>query len=232
MRGGGVLRRSGARTAKTCPVQTAREAIGTIVHGMRLTMLTKGQWSMIDLLEALLEQTGPADVLVSTWTTGIRDARQARRLLDKSRIRSLRIATDRSFPSRQPEYARELLELFGPDAIRCVRNHAKFLVVENEEWAFVARGSLNLNRNPRWEQVDLDEDRELASFFRESAEELWRTMPQAWSFSDAEVRAAFESSLGGGVATDLYGTGDPPKEDGLPDWSEIAADLPRWSDLD
>lgn len=46
------------------------------------------------------------------------------------------------------------------------------------------------------------------------------------------IRSAFESSLGGGVATDLYGTGDPPKEDGLPDWREIAADLPRWSDLD
>jgi len=38
---------------------------------------TKGQFSMVDLLEALLERTGEADVMISTWTAATRDLQRS-----------------------------------------------------------------------------------------------------------------------------------------------------------
>ena len=53
------------RAAKT---GSARQAIGQLARGMELYILTYGQFSLIDALIAIVEQTGPADVTLSTWT--------------------------------------------------------------------------------------------------------------------------------------------------------------------
>jgi hypothetical protein len=144
---------------------SAARCLTEFAPGIALTGLTMGQFSLLDLVAAVLEKTGPADVMVSTWTTGIRDIERAAWLLDTGAIRSFRLLTDRSFPQRQPEYCKALINRFGLEAIRSTRTHAKFAVICNEGWNVVVRSSMNLNTNPRFEQFDLDDSAELAAFF-------------------------------------------------------------------
>lgn len=153
------------RAVIEAPFQSAAACIGRLDIGCRLTGVTCGQFSLLDLIAAVLEQTGPADVTVSTWTTGIRDVVRAAWLLESGSIRSFALLTDRSFPQRQPAYCRALVDRFGEGAIRSTRTHAKFAVIRNDVWSICIRSSMNLNTNPRFEQFDLDDDAALCAFF-------------------------------------------------------------------
>lgn len=177
------------------PAGAASEAIGTLVPGCRVVGITKGQFSLLDLLRACLDQTGPADVLVSTWTTGIRDAETAAWLLRSGEIRSLQFLTDRSFPTRQPAYALRLVELFGEDAVVCTKTHAKFALIRNERWDLCIRSSMNLNRNPRFEQFDLDDSAEICDFFAAFADEVRTRMRVGIDITNTEVDRAFDAVM-------------------------------------
>jgi hypothetical protein len=48
-------------------------------------------------------------------------------------------------------------EQFGPDSVRYVVNHAKIATVEGGGYRVLLRGSMNLNFNPRFEQLDITE---------------------------------------------------------------------------
>ena len=68
---------------------TAADAIGQLEPGCEIYTLTFGQFSLIDAICALLEQTGPADVTLSTWSAAAADLERAAALLERSSIRSL-----------------------------------------------------------------------------------------------------------------------------------------------
>jgi hypothetical protein len=154
-----------------------------------------GQFSLIDLITAIVERIGPADVRLSTWTTGIKDMETAMALLDTGRLRSLQILTDRSFPSRQPAYAARLVQLFGPDAVVCTQVHAKVAVLRAPGWAVTVRSSMNLNRNDRFEQFDLDEGEPLAAFYGAWFDQLRKDAGTGIDFQNSEQAAAYEAAL-------------------------------------
>ena len=163
------------RAAKSC---AARQAIGDIEHGMELYVLTFGQFSLIDAIVHLVEQTGPADVDVSVWTAAHADMSRASALLEQSKVRRMRWLVDRSFEGRQPSFTRRMRELFGAASIRVTASHCKFVVIRNEEWNLCVRTSMNLNQNPRLENLEISDDAEFCgwltgvvdSVFAEAAE--------------------------------------------------------------
>lgn len=179
---------------------SAIEAIGTLSPGIRLFGMTKGQFSLLDLISAILKQTGPADVIVSTWTTGISDAENARALLEKGDIRSMQLLTDRSFQTRQPQYCRRMVEVFGQEAIRVTRTHAKFALIQNDGWNIVVRSSMNLNKNPRFEQFDLDDDADLYEFLFQHVQEIFDKTPAGLIVPVERVDTVFSEALGGGLS--------------------------------
>jgi hypothetical protein len=126
--------------------------------------LCKGQFSLIDLVVYCLQTTGPADLVVSTWTAANSDIQHAFRLLTEGAVRTLRFLVDFSFPSRQPAYSAALVERFGPEAIRICKNHAKFILLQNETWNLVIRTSMNLNENRRLENFEISDDRNMAEY--------------------------------------------------------------------
>lgn len=182
-------------TFRIAAVETASAAIGKMEPGCRIIGITKGQFSLLDLLRAVLAQTGPADVIVSTWTTGIRDAENAGWLLANGDMTSFTLLTDRSFPKRQPKYCRRVRELFGEESILATNTHAKFAMVRNKDWRVVIRSSMNLNRNKRFEQFDIDDSREMYEFFLAFVDEIRRTTPNGITSSEAEVEAGFQRAL-------------------------------------
>lgn len=59
---------AGRRKAARESFQSAAECIGTVEPGMSLFAITRGQWSMIDAILAVLDQVGPAKLSLWTWT--------------------------------------------------------------------------------------------------------------------------------------------------------------------
>jgi len=171
---------------------SARDALSDWGHGKRIVGVTGGQFSLIDLLRATLEHTGPADVTLSAWTAGIRDAEEAAWLLNSGKIRRLRWLIDRSFATRQPRYCHEVTQRFGSEAFVVTNNHAKFFTVENEEWSACCRSSMNLNTNRRMEQFDLDDHPAITGMFRDLVDRIEAEMPEGLRVTSAKVDDGFD----------------------------------------
>lgn len=170
-------RASVRRTRSVAATESASAVFADLAHGCEIAVLTHGQFSFIDALQALLAATGPADVTISTWSAANVDLEHARRFLDDGRVRSLRFLVDRSFATRQPDYCATLIRLFGPDAIRTTRLHAKFATIRNDEWALAVRTSMNLNENPRLEYIEVSDDADFASFLDGVVDEVYASQP-------------------------------------------------------
>ncbi len=200
--------RSGRVVRRTLTAPTAAKAVGPITRGMEVFGLSKGQFSLIDLIEHVLSGTGPADVVISTWTAANADLDFALAFLGDGRVRSLRFVVDFSFPSRQPAYCAALRERFGDDAVRLTKTHAKFVTVTNEEWAVVIRSSMNLNENRRLESWEISDDAAMAAFALELVAELFESHAPGAQFAkgpaqnEKEFELLGEQSYFGDGATD------------------------------
>lgn len=146
-------------------IRSAADLIGDVGRGERVCGVTAGQFSLIDLIHHLLDLSGPADVVISTWTAGVKDAEHAKRAQRTGRVKSMIWIVDRSFISRQPMYAERLVALYGDDAIRVTRTHAKFVIIDGPERRFVVQSSMNLNQNKRMESFDITEGDDIADHY-------------------------------------------------------------------
>ena len=191
------LLQSSASRQEVAAMGSASQCLGTITPGMRVVGLTKGQFSLLDIIRALLAQTGPAHLAVSTWSTGIRDADNVAWLLSTNDLLSFRLLVDRSFELVNERNAKVVKAKFGDEFIRSSNVHCKFFLLYNDDWHFVCRSSMNLNRNPRFEQFDLDDDLDLFGFFDDFLAEIWREAKPGMFASRAVIDPPFHRSFGG-----------------------------------
>jgi hypothetical protein len=165
--------------------ESAVEAVaGLDLDGREIFGLTKGQFSLIDLLDALLTTTGPAELTVSTWTAANTDVSTALEMIASGRITRARWLVDLTFVRRCPQLAARIRQAFGDDAIRVTRNHAKFAVLTNATWQVVVRTSMNLNHNPRLEDFTVAHDPQLADFLAAAVNDLWTTQKRSMADGD------------------------------------------------
>lgn len=181
------------REIRECFCGKATQAIGEITPGCEIFGFTKGQFSLMDLIIAILEQAGPAQVDISTWTAGDADIRHCYQFVESGKITSARWVVDRSFPTRQPEYFEALCRRFQPESVRITRTHAKFCLIRNEEWDIVLRSSMNLNKNPRFENFEISDDPELADYFASVVNEIFDSVRCGREPSGSEVHHGFQS---------------------------------------
>lgn len=193
------------------PFANASAALGKLTPGCRVVGLTKGQFSLLDLIQAALAQTGPAEVLVSTWTQGKVEMQGIEKLLNSGRVTSFRLLVDRSFIARHPDHVRRIQKALGADVIRQTNTHAKFVLIAGGGYAITIRTSMNLNHNPRLEQFDLDDNPEIYAFFKSAVEELYRRVPAGLNVAASEIERGFANATLGGEMDE--------------DWAEDAAVL-------
>jgi hypothetical protein len=153
--------------------ESAAECIGSLAPGVRVTGLTAGQFSSIDAMEHMVDELGPAEVRVSTWTTGLYDVQRAAAIRLEGRIKFVRMLLDRGTFEKSPKFAGPLIDALGVDAFRCLSVHAKIIIVSGARGSAVMRSSMNLNKNLRTEQFDIDVCDEIASFYTEWFDGLW-----------------------------------------------------------
>ena len=160
----------------------ARQTIAGFDHGMDILALTYGQFSLIDLVQATLEVTGPADVTIATWSAGFYDLEAAENFRDCGMIRSIRFVMDSGRAKRGQAGVHEVGEIFGPDSYIQIRTHAKFVLIRNEEWDVCITSSMNLNKNIRCEQFEMTDDAERCEMFEDFVQAAFDEAPASRSF--------------------------------------------------
>ena len=144
--------------------ESAKEAISGLTKTVDVFGFSKGQFSLIDIITACLERTGPAALVLSTWTAKHADLTQMMGFLKSGLVTDAKFILDFSFQRRAPAVAQAIRDTFGIESLRITRNHAKFFLLGNAEWSLTCKTSMNLNTNPRLEDFDISNDRNLFDF--------------------------------------------------------------------
>ena len=177
--------------------RSAAETIGPITKEMSLFALTRGQFSMIDMIHYILAEIGPAAVSVWTWTIADYEVEAMESLLVRSEITAATLVIDQSADRRNGLMIERWRQRFGDQAVRICKNHAKIARVWNDRFRVLLRGSMNLNFNPRFEQLDITEGGEDFDLVERVEGEL-PVLPRQYSNAETEaatgVSRAFEMS--------------------------------------
>jgi hypothetical protein len=171
---------------------TADQAVQSLVKDYRLIGLTRGQFSLIDLIHSVLKKTGPAKVICCTWSAGIKDANQVRWMLNSKLLDSFTLVTDHSFATRQKKYALAIEDLFGSENIRTSEVHAKFVLIHNDNWKIAIRTSMNLNANKTCETFEIDESKEIFDFYFNFVKSTFDNTPKGFEEKSWKVNKALD----------------------------------------
>ncbi len=175
--------------------KNAAETIGPIELGLNLFAITRGQFSMIDIINYLLSQMGKSGVSVWTWVVADYEVEVMTALIENGRLTEGNLIVDYSAGKRNPEIIESWREKFGEGSVKVCKNHAKIARIWNNQYRFLARGSMNLNYNPRFEQLDLTEggkDYELVERIENELSVLPRLHSSEEASAASKVNLAFE----------------------------------------
>lgn len=154
------------------------EAFPTLRPGMSEFVLSNGYFSFADLIEYLLETTGPAWLDVATWVASGEALGQIEHLISSRQIHRARFLID-PIATRAARKDRKILETInkiGGD-VRLLKNHCKFAVLYNHNWNFIVETSANLNKNLRVESWRVSESATYAGFFRRLVDFVFENFP-------------------------------------------------------
>ena len=162
----------------TICLDVAAAALADFTRGAHIFGLTKGQFSMIDLVAAVLDRVGTADVAVWTWCIAEYEVEAVSAFIADGRITRFRMLMDWAGAQRDMPLVGDLQDRFGLDCIRVTKNHAKIVLVSTEDgWRVTLRGSMNLNANPRFEQFDVSDDPGIYATVDDVMAEIWQRSP-------------------------------------------------------
>jgi hypothetical protein len=163
-----------------------------IEQGKRIVGLTNGVFSLISLIHSVLKKIGKADVTLSTWSAGWYDSKVIEELIDSGLINDFKLIIDRSFKTRAAQYSMLVTEIFKPENIRTTNTHAKFVLIENDEWKILILSSMNLNENKRCENFEIDTDIDNFNLFKDFSDKLFEVQPKGLIESRAIVDKNFD----------------------------------------
>jgi hypothetical protein len=167
-------------------------AISALEKNSRIIGLTRGDFSLIDLIHSILKKIGQSKIILCTWSAGIKDANQVKWMLNSGLIQSFTLVTDHSYVTRQKKYALAVEELFGKENIRTSEIHAKFVLIQNDDWNICIRTSMNLNANKTCETFEIDDDKNIFNFYRKFVDETFSNTPNGFEQKSWVVNAALD----------------------------------------
>lgn len=154
---------------------------------------TDGKFSLIDVIYAVLKKIGKADIVICTWSAGIKDSHNIKWMLETNMINTIKIITDMSFPSRKKNYSVAIDELFGTENIRMARVHAKFVLLKNESWNIVINTSMNLNANKTVENFQIIDDVVLYNFMNQYSNVHFENQSAGFVVPFAQIQKSYKT---------------------------------------
>ena len=136
---------------------SAADCVGPIEPGMSLFAVTRGQFSMLDIVAHCIREVGPCHVSCWTWAIAEYEIQCFEAFMHNKEIVGGRLIIDRAGAKRSHGLLADWKTNFGPESVRVCKNHAKICRIETSEVRLLIRGSMNLNFNPRFEQFDITE---------------------------------------------------------------------------
>jgi len=127
---------------------------------------SSGNFSMHELMEYLLEKTGSANVRVSSFSISEVAIRSFFNLMEKETIHSLRCLFDISVKRHKLGLLFFVNNIGSTIAIS--KNHAKLILIENNNWKVVIVGSANLQVNDKNEAGIISTDADFYRFYDET----------------------------------------------------------------
>jgi hypothetical protein len=155
--------------------------------------LTMGEFSLIDLIHSTLKKIGPSEVIVATWSAGIKDVNQVKWMVDTDLILDFKLLVDHSYVNRQKKYAASITDLFGKENIRTSEIHAKFVLLKNENFNVVITSSMNLNANKTCELFTIYESKEMFDLLYKFYIHHFETMQIGFESNSNKVNKCVES---------------------------------------
>lgn len=168
-------------------------AIASFEKNCRILGLTRGQFSLIDLIYSVLKKTGKAHIITTTWSAGIKDVHQVDWMKNNDLIYTFKLITDHSYANRQKKYAASIVDLFGAENIRTSEIHAKFTLIHNDDFKVCIRTSMNLNANKTCENFEIDEDEKIFNFYLNFVEHTFGDMPKGFTESSFKVNKSLDN---------------------------------------
>jgi hypothetical protein len=137
------------------------KSFGQIIPGTQKHYYSDGNFNLLRLIFHILQQTGPAHVLMSTYSISQDSLEQVRNRINRGEILSIRFLIDNRVKVMSPRPFQMLKEGFS---YRCVSLHAKVALIWNDDWHLSIVTSQNATDNPKLERGVIFTDPEIFNF--------------------------------------------------------------------
>lgn len=123
--------------------------IGTISQDEMIHFYSFGSFNMMRLIFHLLDQTGPADIFMCSYSISQQTIEAITRRRKKGLIKDIRFIIDHRVKTMKPKPLQMLLQNFE---VRFNAIHAKVSLIENDDWHISIVSSQNATDNPKIER--------------------------------------------------------------------------------
>lgn len=137
-----------------------------------------------DVLTQLLEMTGPADLTISTFSSGEEFLRKLLTLRHAGAVRSASLYTD--FKAAEKTARTNAMLRCAFDELRLCPNHSKIMVVQGDQRTFTLFTSQNQTRGNRLESYVIIEGTPIAAYAIATLSQL-KTYP-LWTETNSETK--------------------------------------------
>lgn len=152
-----------AKVDEVAKVLLHPRSLGRVEHGSTKHFYSDGAFNLIQLVTYLLKQTGPAHVLLTSYSIAEDSVNVLHRKVESGEILGIRFIIDNRVKSMSPKPFDVLARSF-PNCYRCRSIHAKVALVYNDEWKITVIGSQNATRNPKLERGIIHTDEDVFNF--------------------------------------------------------------------
>lgn len=139
-----------------------QETVAEIATDSLLHYVTYGKWSLHHLIRYLVQQTGPANLYLTTWSMTEDPVRALLMLRQEGLIKRADCLLSERISERTPQVMQLAHNVF--DRLKFYKSHAKAFILERERMSLVNIGSANLTRNKKNEIGVVDSSPEAVAF--------------------------------------------------------------------
>lgn len=138
--------------------------------GETLHIVANGKFDFWSFIPVIIELLGgkTSDFYGSTWTLNRENCHEMLDIYDKGKVSSLNILTGLYFKQRESAVYATLLNgmIDRGQRYKCLENHAKIALLNNDKDYITIEGSANFTANPRVEQYAISNGKDLHAFHK------------------------------------------------------------------
>jgi len=141
--------------------RTLTAAIGQLENGKEHHYYSRGNFNLVRLICYLLKQTGPAHVMLTSYSFSRESIEMLQNRVQKQAILSFKVLLDNRVRVMSPLPFQMIAASFD---YRCISVHAKIALIWNDDWKITIITSQNATDNPKLERGVIFTDSEIFDF--------------------------------------------------------------------